>query len=253
MKDSQMMIATSISPNRVQQQIEALNTWLNQGFHVVSLNAEDEITLLEKQVHQIQLISVDRNARDFFHKPLIYISDIIRYLQIQESEIVGIINSDIYLKEKNNFAYTLEKFSKNSVVLISRINISSLSDLNGATYNYGFDAFFIDQQLLHFFPESQYCLGIPWWDYWFPLIAMKKGLNLKLMQNQKLYHLEHNINYDMEIWRKMGIKFAEEFIPGTKTKLITMLLSDINCLDDNLGKFITESFLDILYNYSENI
>ncbi len=253
MKGSRMIIATSISPNRVQQQVDALNTWLNHGFNVISLNAKDEILLLEDKVHGIELISVDRDARGYFHKPLVYISDILRYLQIHGSDIVGIVNSDIYLKEGNNFADDVKSISKNSIVLASRTNISSLNDVKGVTYNYGFDAFFIDKKLLHFFPDSQYCLGIPWWDYGLPLIAMKRGLNLKTMKNKKLYHLEHDVNYSLEVWRKMGIEFAEEFIPGMEKELMKMLESDIHHLDENLGKFITVSFLDLLRSQSENI
>jgi hypothetical protein len=253
MNGSQILVATSISPKRIKQQNAALQTWLDRGFKVISLNTEDEIILLKEQVLGIELITVNRDARQYFRKPLVYIVDILRYLQDNGSTIVGIINSDIYLKEKNYFAEEIKNLSKNSVVLASRKNISSLNDVEGKIYNYGFDAFFIDQKLLHFFPDSQYCLGIPWWDYWLPLIAMKKGLTLKLLKNKKLYHIEHDINYSMEAWRKMGIEFAEEFIPGMREELMRILKSDIYQLDEYLGKFMTNSFLDLLVTKSDNI
>lgn len=253
MKGSKITIATSISPQRVQQQVSALQTWLNQGFQVISLNAKDEIIQLKEQIHGIELVPVNRDARKYFRKPVVYIIDILRYLQDNGEAIVGILNSDIYFKEKGSFADEIRKISNHSVVLASRTNISSLNDLQGATYNYGFDAFFIDQKLLHLFPESQYCLGIPWWDYWLPLIAIKKGLTLKLMKNKKLYHIEHKVNYSLEVWREMGIEFAEEFIPGKKEELIKMLTSDVDQLDEYLGKFLTNSFLYLLRSQSINI
>lgn len=250
MKDDKIIIATSIAPRNIQQQMTALETWLDQGFHIVSLNAQDEILILEDQVHDIKLVSVNRDARKIFGKPLVYINDILSYLISNGSDIVGIINSDIYLKERKDFMDYVADISKDSVSTASRINIHSLNDIKGATYTYGFDAFFIDKKLLKFFPESQYCLGIPWWDYWLPWVAMKKGLMLKLIKDKKLYHLEHDINYSLEDWRRVGIEFAEDFIPGIRCKLIDLIQSSTYNLDQKLGKYMTHSFLDLLYSKS---
>ena len=53
---------------------------------------------------------------------------------------------------------------------------------------------------------------MPWWDYWFPIITMKKGLNLYHIKDEVIYHRTHDTNYDMEIWKKFGEKLYDDLI-----------------------------------------
>lgn len=100
----------------------------------------------------------------------------------------------------------------------------------------------------HFPSCDAFCLGIPWWDYWVPLIALQKQLNPKYLQNTVAYHIKHNINYSLKNWREVGIVFADFFIPDMAQKMRSILESgQLEELDEELGPNLTYEFIQMMY------
>ena len=92
-----VIIATSIAPKNIERQQAAIQTWLDLGFSVVSLNTAEEVKQLQPIYQGVSFHTATRHGRQKYHKPYIYIDDILSYLQYHGTKICGIVNSDIYL------------------------------------------------------------------------------------------------------------------------------------------------------------
>jgi glycosyltransferase involved in cell wall biosynthesis len=211
--NGRVIIATSIAPKNVERQQAAIQTWLDLGFSVVSLNIAEEIEQLQLIYKNISFHTVTRHGKKKYRKPYVYIDDILSYLQHQSTKICGIINSDIYLKADKNFLDFVTEQATNALLISSRLEVSSASQKDGRLYNFGFDMFFFDRSILAKLPTSEFCLGVPWWDYWMPLVSMQNGLVVKYLANSVAYHLEHDVNYNNDIWCKTGMEFTKLFAP----------------------------------------
>lgn len=240
-----VLIATSIAPFSIEKQKLAVQTWLDLGFSVVSLNIKDEIDKLQSVFEGVAFYEVKRDARERYGKPFVYVNDILQYLQECDVEVCGIVNSDIQIRAAQDFVSYIYDQAKGSTVFASRIDIDSAESITGEMYGYGFDMFFFDRDLLQYFPVCDaFCLGIPWWDYWVPCIALKKSLNPKYLQDTVAYHIQHPINYSLKNWREVGIIFTEFFKPEITHTLQELLDNGkLEDLDHQLGPEITYNFI----------
>lgn len=244
-----IVIATSIAPVGIEKQRAAIETWLELGFTVVSLNIQAEIDKLKPQFPEIIFHRVERDARQQYGKPFVYVNDVLSYLEGCGASIVGIVNSDIHLRTDLNFLSYLKTEAENSMIFASRIDIDSAESETGEMYGYGFDFFFFDRYLLKDFPVyDEFCLGIPWWDYWVPLTALQNNFNTKYLQNTVAYHVKHPINYSVKNWREVGIVFAKIFDRELGHHLQELLDTNrLEELDEELGPNVTYEFIQMVY------
>ena len=116
-RSKKVVLATSITPNRIEIQKMAINTWLNVGFTVVSLNTKEEVQMLQPHFPHIKFHIVKRSAKERYGKPFVYIYDFMSYLKNTNYKIVGIINSDIHFKGvKDDFIDFICKEASGSLV-----------------------------------------------------------------------------------------------------------------------------------------
>ncbi|NEO65710.1 MAG: hypothetical protein F6J98_37065, partial [Moorea sp. SIO4G2] len=171
-----LVIVTSIAPGNINKQQAAINSWLNLGFEVVSLNILEEIEKLQPLYQDIKFHRVFRDGREHYGKPYVYIDDLLSYLREYGSQICGIVNADIILKAEQDFTEFIREQTQNSILLASRVDVDTAESINGEIYDVGVDVFFFEKELLEKFPSSDFCLGIPFWDFWVPVIAWQQGL-----------------------------------------------------------------------------
>lgn len=211
--NDKVIIATSIAPKNIERQQAAIQTWLDLGFSVVSLNTAEEVKQLKPIYQGVNFHTATRHGKEKYQKPYIYIDDILSYLRRQGTKICGIVNADIYLRASKNFIDFVTEQATNALLISSRLDISSASQKYGKLYNFGFDVFFFDRSILAKLPTSEFCLGVPWWDYWMPLVSIQQGLAVKYLANSVAYHVEHDLNYKNDIWCKTGMDFTRLFAP----------------------------------------
>lgn len=238
-----VIIATSIAPKNIERQQAAIQTWLDLGFSVVSLNTAEEVKQLQPIYQGVSFHTATRHGRQKYHKPYIYIDDILSYLQYHGTKICGIVNSDIYLRADKNFIDFVTEQAHNALFISSRIDISSAFHKDGKLYKFGFDVFFFDRNILAKLPTSEFCLGVPWWDYWMPLVSIQNGLAVKYLANSVAYHIEHDVNYNNDIWRKTGMEFTQLFSSNlhslfTKTLKHNPNWNLVDALQEVCDKFI---------------
>ncbi|MDF2500969.1 MAG: hypothetical protein K0Q77_1683, partial [Anaerosporomusa subterranea] len=153
----------------------------------------------------IAFVTAQRDGRSKWGKPYVYFDDLLTYFRHSDYPICGIVNSDICLW-KENLLQSVTEAAENSFLFGSRIDVDSLSSMQGNMYHAGFDYFFFDRRVLDLYPPEEFCLGLPWWDYWaalLPLIGPDK-VPCKRVTTPIALHVKHPANWDIQSWLEMG-------------------------------------------------
>lgn len=199
-------IATSIMPKRIEVQQAAIKSWLNLGFNVISVNVKSEIAVLP---HLFPGVVFLHATKEPLTSPLIPISELWVALAKCESKLNGIVNSDVILSTHEDFiAFLMQKTENNTLLFGSRIEIDDICSRFGTPTGLGYDYFFFSKDLLCFPISEEFCLGAPWWDYWFPVTLAIKGAILLHLIIPVGFHLRHEQVWndaDLELGRKKFI------------------------------------------------
>lgn len=193
-------IATSLAPGKdLHNQRMVINSWLKIGFKVISMNSQEEIAVLQPYFSDIEFVTVDRDGRNKFTKPYIYFDDCLAYFATSDSKICGIVNSDIYLLKEEFYSF-LKKEAVHSFVYGSRVDVETVDDLKGDFFDLGFDYFFFDKQIVSHYPQSNFLIGLPMWDFWAVLIPIYFRIPVKKVITPHAYHITHKANWDHKNW-----------------------------------------------------
>jgi len=202
-------IATTIAPFDIEKQQIAISSWLNHGFHVVSLNSITEIELLHGHFPNVHFVTVETNAQNICGKPLIFFDSFLKYFSVQSDDVCAIVNSDIILRVGDNFHEFIRQNVQNCMIFGSRVDIQDQSSQYGIVYKNGYDFFFFDKSVIPSYPPSDYALGAPWWDYWAVFCPNSYGISTKELLTPIAFHVLHPMNYNMELWFRYGSIFTQ--------------------------------------------
>jgi len=201
-------IATSIAPKELAKQKRAIQSWLDLGFEVISLNIHKELELLQPEFPDVKFVPAGRNGTRLAGKPYVFVDDVLAALQKTACRVVGIVNSDIELRANPQLVDYLHQAATGSFICASRIDVAQAEDSDGKLYHRGFDSFFFDQSIVDRLSKTKFMLGVPWWDYWFPYAVIEQGIPVKRLETPLAYHLRHEINYNSGHM----IRFGDEFV-----------------------------------------
>lgn len=212
---ARIVIATSIAPGNINRQQKAIQSWLDNGFEVVTVNIPCEIELLKGSFPNVIFVEAKRDGRELFGRPLVFLDDVLSALAATGASICGIINSDIHLNVGNNIRADISREARDALVISHRIDVDNPVSENGTVYHNGFDVFFFSRDLCSFFPPSEFCLGTTWWDIWAPLTMVLKGVPVKQLITPLAYHVIHENRWNENEWHAN----CERIIAMISTKL----------------------------------
>lgn len=219
----QITLVTSVTPQNVENQRRAMDSWLHAGFSVISLNAEPEIDQCRASFPGMNFFPVAHDARAECGRPLVYLDDAFAFLKKTGSEICGLVNSDIHLRAGVAAVDYVTQQARGSLVLACRTDVDSLESRTGEVFKHGIDVFLFDKKILNQVPSSRFCLGQPWWDYWFPacVLGMQKDIPLKLVTFPFIAHIRHASNWDRDRnFEKYGLHCLQYFDPARREALL---------------------------------
>ncbi len=212
---SPMILATSLVPGRDEAGQRAnVDSWQAVGFEVLSVNGADETRALEGVYPGVRLVTAEKTAERVARKPVPHIHDLLKALRTRCAEqdaainqcIVGIINADIYLRPVENLSKTIRTQTPGALVLGPRVDVDNASEFKSykptgtETYSVGYDYFLMSGDLLDDFAESPFAMGMPFWDYWLPLVALLHGRTLKSLNAPVALHVRHDTRWDDAIY-----------------------------------------------------
>ena len=117
----------------------------------------------------------------------------LNHFRQKDCSICGIINSDICLIPDAGLTSFLCEQARNSLVYGPRFQVKSFSDTQAIIDPLGFDYFIFDRNLISDWGESYFCLGLPSWDHWFPLVSILTGRSVKKVVSQIAFHTRHDV------------------------------------------------------------
>lgn len=211
---NQVTITTSIAATKdIEIQKRCIESWIQSGFEVVAVNTQEEMNMIKHLFPAVEFVVAKRDARAQFGKPYIYVDDILANFTTQDCKICGIVNSDIYLP-KENLPLFMYQQALNSLVFGSRLDVTSFENANNGKFYNGFDYFFFDRDLIKLYPPTNFCIGLPWWDYWVPLVAILSNIPVKKVISPIGYHILHPTNYSMAIYKDLAMQMANHLSLG---------------------------------------
>ena len=219
MSNSNITIATSIVPDERTIQLTASKSWVAQDINILSVNCFDELNRLIDKYPHVTFVGNDRTGKHITGKPLVFINDLLHQLRSTGSQTLGIVNSDIIANSPNNLIAKIVELTKIGLVYGPRLDISSIEDPNGAMDPFSFDFFFFDRSFIDTWHESQFCLGMPFWDHWFPLVALLNKKNIIKLLCNNFYHVAHPIDRDSSFFL-FNDHFVQELIPYLKNNSV---------------------------------
>jgi hypothetical protein len=201
-------LATSLVPGRnLEVQHRAVQSWQALGFDIVSFNRQTEIGPLSQEFPGLVFHDPGRDASDVTGKPLVYLSDILRYFQERQTGPFGLVNADIILDPAPGFIDRVRTQAQGALVVATRVEIDDLDVRQGRRNLWGFDAMFLDPDMAARFTDCGFCLGMPFWDYWMPMTAVLHGLPYRQIKNDVAFHLKH-----AEAWSDKRFLFSHMFV-----------------------------------------
>lgn len=230
-------IATSIMPRRIEAQQEAINSWLTIGFDVVSVNLPGEVDNLHAQFPGVSFFTTAAPASAQDGDSRVTLGHLMTLLSSTPGCICGIVNSDICFRAGDDFLTFIEKKAADGMIFGSRIDLDRDDHEVAKEYCLGFDYFFFDKKLVSLFPEAGFCLGMPYWDYFVPMVLLAHAVPVQRLISPVAYHRKH-----ATVWRQDLDVFGNRYLDVIKylfldnpeaTVLSSRLLQVLK--NDNIG------------------
>jgi len=192
-------------------QKSCVKSWHEMGARVIAVNVSDELAWAQKAFPGVDLIPAPLDSREQTGgRPLPFIHDLVRAASIHsEGPYCGLINSDIYLKGMKEHWPAIEQALNGGMVLFRRMEMDWPSFETFKFYPFGFDVFLMDKRIGPILADAPFAVGIPWWDFWLPLMAFLKGFNLYRVEPAIAFHLAHQTRWDTDQFVEYGAKLFE--------------------------------------------
>ena len=199
-----MKFLTSISPNHRNGDVQAtaIQSWIDHGAAVISVNGEGEDVAAYPCVYHV----TGATSKGLMKAPYVFVSAFIDYAKEHDLEHVVIINSDIVLKDPDGKMKEYLAASENGLVFANRHDHNG-DFANPTRYEHGFDVFIIHRKFFDLIPCSMFCMGQTWWDYWIPYRFIRAGVPIQLVKEPIFLHQRHQVQYDQKEWERMTEHF----------------------------------------------
>jgi hypothetical protein len=245
-------IATSLFPREIEAQRKAIQSWIDIGFDVISVNSTVEAAEIRLLFPEVTVVEVNRNSAAFAKKPCVYFDDVLKALESAGSQICGIINSDIHLKVNSNFYDWVYEKAKKSFIYGSRIDVQTMECLNGEDFVAGFDYFFFDREVISVYKPTDFCIGLPMWETWAIFMPIASGVPSYHLISPVAFHVRHSLKWDCSIFDFYRIKMFEYLHRDDIKPLLTgHLLKYVSEVDQFL--FSALPFTEYFFKTSEKV
>lgn len=190
-------IVTSLIPaDDITSQRQAVDSWLRAGFSAMSLNRSEDIAILKNDFPDVAFIAADKIKQDSYGKYHVYFDDLLACLEQSGSAVGGIVEPDICLYGQD-LANHIAHEAANCIVYQEKINVEALQVFEGRLFP-EIGVVFLDCQFAQCYPKSDFCLGMPWWDYWALLLSVIGKIPVKKLTTPFAYHVIHSEQYDVK-------------------------------------------------------
>jgi hypothetical protein len=149
-----------------------------------------------------------------------YIADMLTALAARNELVLGIINCDLLFQPDGFWGDLPKIIARKTAITGQRYDVMRL---NGVMNPYfpGFDFFFFDREAAKALADEPrpFAMGVPWWDYWFPLSLMLRGYDVQCLTRPVVLHLQHDQQIEARTprWRRLAREFARAMLHDSRS------------------------------------
>lgn len=242
---NEIVLVTSIAPKNLSNQRQAIASWIENGFHIVSCNSKNEIWQIQKDFPQVEFVEIHRDAQSTMGRPCPYIYDMLQILKKRIKTVGGIINSDIHLRNFNQHIYEyLYQEAQEKVIFMRRHDIDKIEDasfLRSTMFLGGIDVFLFHKDMIDVIPDDDMILGQIMWDYWLPIMWNMHQIKVKEFINPVTFHVRHSVQWDAGAADMIAQKLCNKYFPRISKEDATFYIKD------KFWKLMSSTDLQICY------
>lgn len=214
---NKILLVTSIAPFDIDNQLNAIYSWKEFGFDIISCNTKEEIDQLKDKFPFVVFKTIIRDSYSVNGKHCPYIYDMLESLNIEGYDVVGIINSDIHLRfvTKELYEYIYRQ-SSDKLVFVRRKDVENSDAIEkgeGILFFGGIDLFFFPKELISKIKDDGLTLGQAMWDYWLIIISEKLGIGIRELTNPIAYHISHVTRWSDNLTEILSKKICDRNFP----------------------------------------
>jgi hypothetical protein len=188
---------------------EVIDRWRQCGFEVYSVNSAEEAALLKPLVRNVDIVGVEDVGR-------VRISTIASIARSKQLDVTIISNADCIPLDAAILQALAALVGENDVCIGERLNFNQTSLIPTGFLCTGFDSFLMGAVALKNLPAvTEWRIGDPIWDYWFPYFQKKTGAALFTAGVPLVMHLDHEQAWNFETWRPKFYAFFREMPIGS--------------------------------------
>ena len=192
---------------------QCLRSWQANGFRIVSVHNAAEKALLGDGFPGVEYRFVEEDLGPGARKTPSFAA---LFAGLDKDEPVGLVNADISMAPFPGFADRLAAVAADHTAVMHRWEVPSLTGRQGRRFDLGVDLIaFTPGRLagvIERFTALGYQLGVPWWDYAFP-VAASLHAPLAYVADPILLHHTHDLAWNEDEWHRFA-KVSATFLAG---------------------------------------
>lgn len=228
--EKDIVLVTSIAPKNIENQRAAMESWMANGFRVISCNVKEELEEIQGLFPGVEFVEVARDARAITGKPCPYIYDMLQVLKEQAVCVCGIVNSDIHLQKCSDELYQfIKENAKEDVVFLRRQEVETMEAaavLDSQLFFGGVDTFFFSKTAIDKIEDDGLILGQAMWDYWLPIMMHENGMKLKELMNPITFHVTHAVQWNDRITDQISSVICQKHFKEVEEEEAALFLKE---------------------------
>jgi hypothetical protein len=192
-------VSPRLRPEELDYQRSCIASWRTAGFDVATVNGHAEVERIRSLELDAEIVPV-REAG----KPVI--SDILACAKERNCQYAGIINADCTLLPYPELARRMTEELHGAIAIVERLDVDDHLMPQPDSCS-GFDAFFFDMAVIPTGFDRNFKMGVPWWDYCFPMAAAARGARIVNIGTPLLTHRMHHHSWSEEERESVGRLF----------------------------------------------
>jgi hypothetical protein len=186
-----------------------VDRWRDCGFDVFSVNSAEEAKALASLVERVEIISSEDQGR-------VRISSICNIARQKNFDVIIISNADCLPIDAAILQSLVAKVGLQDVCIGERMNINAATLIPTGRLCTGFDTFIFGAGALNNIPAvTEWRIGDPIWDYWFPWVQKKMGARVFNAGVPVTIHMDHPQAWNFKMWRPKLQAFFDEMPIGS--------------------------------------
>ncbi|MBN2752217.1 MAG: hypothetical protein JXQ84_05860 [Rhodospirillaceae bacterium] len=197
------------------------------GGCVVTFNDAEEASALGEGA--FERVTITRSGRQVLGKPVPFLADIFDYQYGVDAPVLGIVNADIAFEVTEAQRRWLVDAARRGLVCIRRTDTPDATTAldQGTQLPQGYDAFLYPRSLLPGLHAEGFCLGMPFWDFWLPMVVALSGHAVMSVTAPIARHVAHPVVWDASapVFMHMFMQAVLASASSSATPMVAALLS----------------------------